>query len=146
MANSVEIGCESGSSGGPVEALYEAIKAKGNSVSFNVAQESNSILFPPSNSMLYGAVALRFDEQYVVSIGYCRDNTDVSKGVVATCGSLNGVVITASFYGLNPQIRQDTYVAVAVNKGYLNIYQSRAEMYYIVAPTYEQLMRQLGGA
>lgn len=139
MANSVEIGCESGS-GNAVQTIFEAIKSNGIVIGLSSGYYRNVNL----SNYSYVALGLRANDNYAVSFGH-RNVTNDTPGVACSIPAKdqygnNGHIYFGMVNSSGAQLRTSPYTGSSYTP------YNTIECYYIGASTYDELIAQLGGA
>ena len=138
MANSVEIGCESGN-GNAIQTIFEAIKANGTVPDLNVQNNQALLYFSPNTSYLT-AVGVRVGPQYYVALSLVGDGI-VIRTDIFTYGN-NAARFVCNINYTNSVF----YLDRTTGSTYLSAYNGQIECCYLPAvSSYDQLMSQLGG-
>ena len=155
MANSVEIGYES-SSGGPIQALYEAIKANGTYQDF-----SNYNLLSYREGIKNPAIAfgVKLANEYYVATGSQNHPAPANNGSTIYVQSKSRTYLVDGYnqwtyvlcwFKYSSGVRTINLSVQTQNQSQMSLseYASKVGDFglcYFSAPTYDQLMSQLGG-
>ena len=138
MANSVEIGCGSGS-GNSQQVLFEAIKTNGTYIS--LSSGSSRILNLSGSS--YAAFGLKANNKYAVAIGRSSEARS-TPGVACSIPVQDQYGNTGNIY-FGMVNSTEAFLASSPGAGSSYTPYNTIECYYIKANTYDELIAQLGG-
>ena len=143
MANSIDVGCESGGDvNDSLKALFEAVKAKGNMLPKNGANSINVGRIQRNQILL---TAFNFELKYYVQFLGFFSRGDIYAPLSEEIEQENKIFQYYTYYDVSQnQLYYNIYIRQG-NSVYFDDYADLYSIYYIYADSYNDLMSQLGG-